>query len=85
MIVPFLLQEILREGSGFLAGDELTVACDIDVHADACPIFEGLLGIKHCMHDVALVVEGHKVYANKAVCDVLPLIAVPVPAVLFTL
>lgn len=62
-----LFQDIRREGSGFLDGDVLTVACDIDVHADACPIFEGLLGIHHCMHDVALVVDGQKVYANKAV------------------
>lgn len=66
-IGPFLFQEILREGAGFLEAGELTVACDIEVHVEACPVFDGLLGLKHCMHDVALVIERHKVYANKAV------------------
>ncbi|KAH7722514.1 TD and POZ domain-containing protein 2 [Aphelenchoides avenae] len=59
------VEDILQHGSGFLQNDALTVVCQLAVHPTRCPVFDGLRSVRHPTHDVTLVVDGERVYANK--------------------
>ncbi|KAH7722518.1 BTB/POZ domain-containing protein [Aphelenchoides avenae] len=59
------VEDILQRGSGFLQNDVVTVVCQLTVHPTRCPVFDGLRSIRHPTHDVTLVIDGQRAYANK--------------------
>lgn len=53
--------------SGFLYNEEeLTIICELTI-LPPCPAYDGLLSKRHRTHDITLLIDGERVYANKGV------------------